>query len=374
MKTISKQFGFGQKVMALAIVAAFGPAHADDVADLTQPVSSISVGIGAASGDSKDRSIFGQYNGMREHNGYGLVDVDVVKRDNATGTWMTLMGRNLGLDNREVAGSIEKQGDWKLTGGYNEITHHEIRTINTGDLGVGTNTPTVVRLATAGSGNDVNLKLDRKAWSVGAEKWLTPALQFEMNFKSEDKDGARFTGKGYDCAAYVCALPAGATTLTAVKNALLMQAEPVNTNTKQFDMKFNFSDEKLNVNAGYYGSFFTNANGSVNMTVPNALNNGLGTAANPLYVATAATVIAGGGMGLQQVLQQPFALPPDNQAHQFYVDGNYAFTKTTKATFKYAYTHATQNEDFLGQGLTGAPNNVANLRGVVDTTLAQFSL
>lgn len=377
MKSISKHVGVSQKVLALAIVAAFVPAHAEesaDVARLSKPASSVSVGLAGVSGDSKDRSIFGQYNGMREHTGYGLFDIDLIKRDDATGTWMTLQGRNLGLDNRELGVSYEEQGNWKVMGGYNEITHHEMRTINTADSGVGSATPTVTRLATPGTGADVNLSLKRKSFTIGAEKWFSPSLLFEVTFKTEDKDGSRFWAKGYDCAAYVCALPAGRTTANTVKNALLMVAEPVDTTTKQIDAKFSFNDEKLNLTAGYYGSFFTNGYGNVQATVPNALNNGNGTAANPLYGATAATVIAGGGMSLQNVLQLPMALAPDNQAHQIYFDGNYAFTPKVKATFKYAYTHATQNDDFLSSGLTGAPAGVSNLGGVVDTTLAQFGM
>ncbi len=74
------------------------------------------------------------------------------------------------------------------------------------------------------------------------------------------------------------------------------------------------------------------------------------------------------------VLNTPMALPPDNQAHQLYVAGNYAFTPTTRSNFKLAYTHATQDKDFGGAGLTGAPAGVTNLGGEVDTTLAQFGI
>ena len=40
-----------------------------------------------------------------------------------------------------------------------------------------------------------------------------------------------------------------------------------------------------------------------------------------------------GGTSLQNVLQLPMALPPDNQAHQFYVSGNYAWTPKTRSTW-----------------------------------------
>lgn len=381
MKTYMQQFGTSQKIIALAILGVFGSANAaDDMAQYTKPDSSVAVGVSGVSGNSSDRSIFGQYNGMRDHNGALILDIDYLKRNDATGTWTSVQGRNIGLDNRDISVGMQKQGAWKVTGEASESHRRDIRTINTADTGVGSTTPTIVRLATPGTGNDVNLELKRIGLGLGLEAWLTPGLQFEASFKNEDKDGARFWGKGYDCAAYVCGTASTLTgaaltayTIANVKTAVLMMAEPVNTNTKQFEMKFNFHDEKLNVSAGYYGSFFKNSNGNVRGTVPNALNGGLGIA-NPLYpITTNGTALSGGGMSLQNVLQLPMALPPDNQAHQFSLAGNYAFTPTTKATFKYAYTHATQNQDFGTMGLgAGAPRS--SLDGIVDSTLFQLGL
>ncbi len=381
MKTTTQHFGTSQKIIALAILGVFGSANAaDDMAQYTKPDSSITVGVTGANGNAKDRSISTQYNGMRDHNGYLQLDVDYLKRDDASGTWTSVQGRNLGTDNRDLGVAVQKQGTWKVTGDYSELVRRDIRTINTADTGVGSTTPTVVRLATPGTGSDVTLQLKRIGLGLGLEAWLTPGLQFEASFKNEDKDGARFWGKGYDCAGYVCGantnLTAAASTAyqaANVKTAILMMAEPVNSNTKQFEMKLNFHDEKLNLSAGYYGSFYNNSNGNVQPTVPNALNGGLGTA-NPLYPITPNNAAAaGGGMSLQNVLQLPVALPPNNAAHQFSLSGNYALTPSTKATFKYAYTHATQNQDFGNQGLAaGAPRS--SLDGVVDSTLAQFGI
>jgi len=67
-------------------------------------------------------------------------------------------------------------------------------------------------------------------------------------------------------------------------------------------------------------------------------------------------------------------LPPDNQAHQFYVDGNYVFTKTTTANFKYAYTHATQTQSFSEGGFDAPPAGRSDLGGRLDTTLAQAAI
>jgi MtrB/PioB family decaheme-associated outer membrane protein len=149
--------------------------------------------------------------------------------------------------------------------------------------------------------------------------------------------------------------------------------EPVNFNTKQIEAKFNYVGEKFFMSAGYYGSFFTNTNGAVTPTVPNQLNGPFNITTGVSPLATLNPAVAG-GTSLQDVLQLPMALYPDNQAHQLYASGNYAFTKSTRSTFKLAYTHATQDEDFLSMGLTGAPAGRSNLGGVLDTTLAQLGV
>lgn len=366
MKTSMQNIGMRQTAIALAVLAAFGPACAEDsVEELITPESTVSVGVGAVSGDSKDRALFGQYNGMRKDSAYGLLDIDYIKRDNDSGTWTQVKGSNLGLGNREISVLRQKQGDWKASAEYSELERVYPRTINTGMTGVGTTTPVINRLATPGTGSDYDLKTTRQGTTLSLEKWLSKSFQFQAVFKNEDKDGARLWGRGYDCAAYVCN---GANTL--VKNAILLVPEPINSNTKQIDAKVNFHDEKLFLSVGYYGSYYTNSNGSLNPTVPNLFNRG---AANPFTAPAAAGYPAvAGGMSLQDVLQSPMALAPDNQAHKIYFDGNYAFTPKTKATFKYAYTHATQNEDFAAMGLSGAPAGVSNLGASVDSSLAQF--
>jgi hypothetical protein len=120
------------------------------------------------------------------------------------------------------------------------------------------------------------------------EKWIFPSLKFEATFKNEDKEGTRLWGRGYDCAAYVC----GPSTTTALnqanflKNAILMIPEPIDSTIKQFEAKLAFHDEKLNLTAGYYGSFYTNSNGNISYSrkedkTPNALYNAEGTAVTP---------------------------------------------------------------------------------------------
>lgn len=362
MKLPVQQFGFSRKLVFLTLLAAFGPAHADDdeMAGFIKPSSSVSIGLGAVSGDGSNRTIFGQYNGLRKDSASLQADFDVIKRDDAAGLWTTAEGRDIGLDNRELRFSQQKQGDWKYSAEYSEMVRRDPRTINTNLQGGGTANPVAVNLATPGTGPDLNLDLKRKGLTLSAEKWLTPNLLFEASFKHEDKDGARVSGVGNYCSNVIgtlsntCNGPGGS---AAVAAALLMLPEPINTTTRQFEARLNYSGDSFTLNGGYYGSFFTNSNGSLNP----------GISGNWGPFATAEP-----GKQLGMYLTQPFALPPDNQAHQVYVSGTYALTPTLRTTFKVAQTHATQNEGYGNTiGLAGSPSS---LGGAVDTTLAQFGL
>jgi MtrB/PioB family decaheme-associated outer membrane protein len=372
MRTLDRQSGFSRTIVALVVPAVFGVAHAADEADLarlTKPdITAVSVGVGVVSGDSKTRSLFGQYNGLRKDDAYLLLDLDFLRRDDTTGIWTIFEGRDLGLDTREVRFLQQRQGDWKYYGEYSGLVRYYPRTINTSLQGAGTTTPTVTLLPVPGTGSDLDLKTERKAVSLGGEKWITPNLMFEATFKNEDKDGARIFGRGFTCPSGAAPTPV-CTALAAGANqwAILLLPEPINSTTRQFEAKLNYIGDKFAVTAGYYGSFYNNDNGSLNPMVVGNLNNPLG---HPMGADGSVPLTA----GLRNILQLPMALPPDNQAHQFYVSGNYAFTPTTRATFKVAYTHATQKDDFAGNGFRDGPAGVSNYGGVVNTTLAQLGL
>ncbi len=362
MNIAKQHHGLSKTLIGLAVLASFGPAQAEEEDDLAQhikPESSVSIGLGGTSGDSQERALFGQYNGMRHQNGLLLLDIDYTNREEMTGNWMILKGHNLGLSDRDLLFSQEKQGDWRYSAEYSQLSRYYPRTINTGMLGVGTTTPTIVALPSQGSGADLDFKTQRERIGLGIEKWLAPSLQLEANFKTEDKTGARLFGRGLNCSAtasIVCSANSG---------ALLLLPEPINSTTRQIEAKLNFSGEKFLLSGGYYGSFYNNSYGSLNPSVSGNLwqPNGavLDTSVNP-------------GAQVLGYMQQPIALPPDNQAHQLALSGNYIFTPKTRATFKYAYTHATQNDNFAGMGLTGGPAGVSDLGGKLDSTLAQFGV
>ncbi|OGT13913.1 MAG: hypothetical protein A3J49_12575 [Gallionellales bacterium RIFCSPHIGHO2_02_FULL_57_16] len=390
MITIKQHIGFRQKLIALVLLAAFGQVQAEEVVDTAQPAkqessesanagvavqsanilqpaipeSWVSFGLGGVSGDSGERALFGQYNGLRWDTSSILLDADVNKHDAETGVWTAFQGRNLGLDDRELRFSQKKQGDWKYSAEYSELTRVYPRTVSTGVQGIGSTNLTVNGSAAK---TDVDLQTKRKSVTVGAEKWLTPSLQFEASFKSEKKDGARLFGLGINCgAAGPFTTVTCPTTPANGVGALLLLPEPIDSKIKQFDAKLNFSGEKYLLSAAYYGSFYTNANGAINQTITGlvAPNGG------------AIDLLTPGTSGAQVLayMQSPTALPPDNQAHQLSLAGHYAFTPSTRVTFKYAKTHATQHENFDSMGLTTHPAGVNDLGGVLDTTLTQVGL
>src|SRR5262245_20936223 len=78
----------------LAATAAWADDRDDQIAAAKRPDSFVEAGIG---GVSDDNTRFGQYNGMTRDRAYLLFDIRSRSRDDATGTWTNLTGRNLGL-------------------------------------------------------------------------------------------------------------------------------------------------------------------------------------------------------------------------------------------------------------------------------------
>jgi MtrB/PioB family decaheme-associated outer membrane protein len=380
-KITSKQFNLAP--VAAVVLLTFGSAYAQvspEVKEQTTPESVISVGVGAISSE-RDAARFGQYTGFNKY-GALLLDIELIKRDDLEGLWTTLTGRNLGLESRELSFSQQKQGSWKYTVDYNEMVRYDPYVITTGMTGIGTANPTVNLIqrpngispawATANGftasngvpGHEEQLKLKRTAVGLSGDVWINSGLQMEVNFRNEQKQGARMFGRvGIDSSDMQ--LRPNAVGASANGGwAVLLTPEPIDAVTKAIEAKLNYNRGDLSLSGGYYGSFYTNNFGSLSPNVPGTLNRGV------LWTNCATA----GCSTIPQLAAAPVALPPDNQAHQLYLSGTYAFSQATRANFKVAYTHATQDESFVGTGLTPSVNAPASLGGVVDTTLMQAGL
>jgi MtrB/PioB family decaheme-associated outer membrane protein len=344
-------------LLAVALLSVFGTAQAQ-VAPAYE--ANASAGLGLVSGDRADRSIFDQYKGLKPgRNVFGIVEGDYYRRDDEKGTAVNFQATDLLNGNRELGFRWKKQGDWKFSADYSELRRNETVIPNTGLIGAGTTAPQVVPLL-PGTGSDLDLKTKRTGLGFAFSKVISNALQFDASVQSEKKEGSRLFGIGFTCPSAVapgCGPGTGAQTGTG----LLMLPEPIDSRHSQVEARVTFARDKLNLSAGYYGSFYRNDNGSLQPSVPGSLFNPVGS----LFPLSA---------GLQSILNQPVALPPDNQAHQLDVIGSYSFSQTTLLNFKLAYSQATQHDNFAAAGLTNAPPGVQDLGGKVATTLAQVGI
>ncbi len=307
-------FVFRLTAAATAVLAAVGAyaAEGDEITALTRPESNITFGLGYV---NKDGLRFGQYSGLNEKGSYGLLGGSLIKRDDATGTWLKLSGRNLGLESRELRFEHNRQGNWGYFIEYGVTPRFNPYTVNTGLAGIGTATQTINGTAL----RDVDLKTKREAVTLGLSKNLPAGWDFQVRFKNEEKDGARQWGQGGPPVNFL--------------------TDPINQTTLQLDAILGYAGEKLQLSGGYYGTLFENHNTVLNL--PNS------------------TVFT------------QMALPPGNQSHQLHLAGGYSFTPTTRGTFKLAYARATQNEAFF---VAPTRNTRSDLGGAVDTTLLQMGI
>ena len=322
MKTT--QYKFRLTAISTALFTVTGLAFADEaqINELIKPDSSVSLGIGNWSGN---RAQGGIYDGMRKQGAYGLLDADISKRDDVTGTWLNLKVINFGLDNRELKAEYLRQGDIGASLEYSRISRDDPLTFTTRLQGVGTTTQTVSTTAVPGPLQTVKLGTDRDLVSLGFYKNLMPDLDLNVSFKNEDKKGTRNWSRG---------------------SAVEFLAEPINSTTRQLEITLNYATKMLQLSGGYYGSWYNNKYNMVTVQTAGLVA--------PTYLS----------------------LPLDNQAHQLFLNGGYSFTPTTRGTLKIEYTRATQNEhlpmqDIAGLSLAGSPQN---LNGAINTTLVQLGV
>ena len=299
-----------------AALAAAGAAWADErddqIAALKNPASEISVGAGSV---SQDNTRFGQYSGMVKDRVYPLLDADVRKRDDATGSWLNITGRNLGLDSRSLRVEQSRQGDWGYFIDFSQTPRYSPYTPVTRLLGYDSTTQVVNGAPVA---VPVEMKTERKTLNAGIDKYLGTRWDVRFTTRYEEKTGRRLFGRtGTD-----------------------FLVDPIDYRTNLYEAIVGYTGERAQLTGGYFGSNFVNNKNRID-------------------------VIGGTGAGFS-----PIALPPGNESHQLNLGGGYSITPTTRATFKYAYTHQTQREQFMDVSTTGR----TNLGGTVDTTFGQLGL
>lgn len=326
-------FTFRYTAITIALFGIFGPvfaAEGDALATSIKPESAARIGLGYADSDGRR---FGQYNGINERGGYGLLDLNVNRREDTTGTWLQFSGRNLGLDSRQLRFEHNRQGNWGYFVEFNQIPRYEPYSVTTAVTGI--TTPNLTIPATPTTGSPFDLKTRRDALGLGFDKILARNWDLKVRFRNEEKDGARIFGRG--------------TTgnVAGFAGNFEFTPEPINSTTRQLEATVGYTGEKLQLSGGYYGTMYNNQYTGLN--------------------------IAGGRAALSTFT--PIALPPDNHSHQLFLSGGYGFSRTTRGMFKVAYGTVKQDDAFVtGANVPLAPGIGTNLMGKIDTTLAQVGI
>ncbi|MBF0179772.1 MAG: MtrB/PioB family decaheme-associated outer membrane protein [Magnetococcales bacterium] len=298
------------------------PEMSPTAAPYTKPESSLSVGAGYLLGDRQQLGIFDARDHTRPEL---LLDANIVRRDDATGTWSRAMGRNLGRDdNREATLEMERQGMWGVRLDYNEIPALAPYTANSKTDGLGTTTQIIPKSAIANNGNTYHIETNRERVTFNTFRTFNQKLKFNLNFRNETKEGTRQWGRG---------------------GAPEFVLEPVDWTMRQLEPSVSYQGRDLQWQFGYSGSWYHNDNNLVDTRLQ---GDNPATLANHYYLS----------------------LPLDNEAHQIHLSGGYQLPADTRITFKIAHGRALQNEhlptaDIAGLGRTGG---LASLEGRVDTT------
>jgi MtrB/PioB family decaheme-associated outer membrane protein len=364
--------------IALAVALAFpaGAALADEVQELTNPnVSDVSIHV---QDFNRVQPLYRYYSGINQDGATYSVDANVVNRD-ADGDWLKIQARDLGISGiQELGISYEKQGDWRIGADYNEITKYSPYTINTKVGGVGGNTLNLNQdfQSNQGLGPESSLSLERTATTLSASKFFSDNLKLNFSIKTENKSGEIMSAS--EAGSRTGLTPANTNGVVPVAGmsyaTQYFAPQPEDYKHTQISGSVDYFTKGFQLSAGYYGSFFTNANHGLNIT-PGA-DGSLSATTNPtstVYSTMAASSVPW------------ISLPPDNHFQQLYVDGAYSFSDSTHANFKLTTGQTVQDSSFIpniaaGPGGVGvfnpagviyAPGIVnGNLSGLVDTTSA----
>lgn len=364
---MSKKFSpcLARTVLAASIAAIGASVWAQDDAEirrLIRPDSTVEVGVGYVSEDSFK---FGDYTGLNDKGAHLIGNIDLNHRNEANTHYFSLSGSNLGLDSRNFKLQGGEQGNFGLSLEYDQIPKlwsdsYQTPFTNPGSANLTLPTPWVRGATTGAMAAQLNanmrpfeVKTERKSLGLSLTKDLATGWDVELRAKREKKDGNRFIGATFG--------NSGGNPRAAIL------PEPVDYTTEEVEALVRYTSKKLQLQFGYYGSFFNNANAGLIW-------------ANP-YASSVWTGGTTGLTGATNIGQGQIGLPPDNRLHQISVSGGYNFSKDTRLSGSLSTGRMTQNDAFLPYSINPAlmatvavPPPRTSLDGRIDTTHADLKL
>lgn len=334
--------------------------YPEKLKELIQITNRVEIGANYVS-DNSFR--FGRYTGLHQQGLTALFNLDLFHRgayDSGSAEYWKIQGTNLGLDSREAEIEVGVQGKYKIQIDYDQIPIFRSDSMSTPFIGAGSTDLTlpsnwVGSSTTAGMTqllpdlNSFDLKTIRRQTGLGVSWVLSPYWGFSTSYKTEHKDGNKTIGATFG--------NSGGNPRAAIV------PEPVDYTTQQFDAVLSYTTKKTQIQAAYYLSIFTDNNTSL-------------TWSNPYTTISGWAAGTGFPSGRGQL-----SLPPDNQFHQFSLDGGYNFSDRTRFTASVARGRMTQNETFLPytdiaslQASITQPLPRDSLDGSIDTTVINLRL
>lgn len=347
-----------RKVLALSI-ASIGlgalPAQADDADEimrLTKTESEIELGVGHVSRDSFK---FGNYTGLHDAGGFGIANVRISRRGENDANYLDILGRNLGLDSRSLLIEGGQQGNFGIRLEYDQIPRllsdsYQTPYLNAGSTNLtlpagwvrGANTTAMAAQLNANM-RPFDIESQRKTLGLALTKLLPAGWDVSFNFKRENRDGNRLIGATFGTGG------------GNPRSTIL--PEPTDYTTDQIEAIARYASEKLQLQFGYYGSFFKNDHSALRW-----------------QNAYAGTVWGGAAAAFPM---GQIGLPPDNQFHQLNASGGYSFSPYTRLAGNLSIGRMTQDDTFLPYTVNPAiaittPMPRSSLNGKINTT--NFSL
>jgi MtrB/PioB family decaheme-associated outer membrane protein len=325
--------------------------------------SNIDFGFGYLSEDSAK---FGEWTGLDDQGVYAIGSFTIRGRpayDGDSLQYWEARGSNLGLDSRSLSGEYGVQGKYELSFSYDKIPHLRFDDASTPFRGVGTSNLTLPSPWTFVGGDNttsgmtnlnsslqgVDIETERERYSGGV-KWH-PARGWDVaaNFRHETKDGL-------DVLAVAFGNSGG--------NAGAMEIPKlIDEETNEFDVSIGYGNKRGQMQLAYQLSLFDNRHRGQRFQNPYNAQPGGGSWAAGAGFPT--------GVG-------EFALSPDNLAHNITFSSAYNVNDTTRLTANFAYSHMSQDEQFLPYTANSlltvtTPLPRQSLDGEIDTILLNLS-
>jgi MtrB/PioB family decaheme-associated outer membrane protein len=343
-------------VLALLVVAILLPgpwarAQDDDEADehlyteLTRFGSKVELGFFWNSDDSFQ---LGNYTGLERDDFDVLGNVDVMWRgllgdDDAS--YLRLRGLNLGLGSRYADVEFGRQGRYGLFMEYDQLPVYQSETARTFFLNAGETNQLLPPGWVPGSNDltemtalqaslrQVDVDWNRRRIGGGFSFVLPAKLSLDGRYDYELKKGTKLMGATMG--------------LSGGNPRSLINWEPLEYVTQNFETNLRYIGDDLQLSLGYYGSAFNNENEFVIWQSP--------------YLAQAAWDPAAGYLGFDDNgVQDPACAVnptgcglgrkgemPDNWFHQILASGGYNLPYRTRVTLSTAFGWMLQDDDFL---------------------------